>query len=258
VALRTGLIGYTGFVGGSLREAMTFDVEVNRKNSNALLEGTFDLVVCAGAPAAKWIANSEPEEDLANIRTLIDLLSRSSIGRLVLVSTVDVYPDPRGVDEASPIDNDANDAYGGHRRALEVFVDGHFDDCLIVRLPALFGPGLKKNFVYDLLHRRKERFTDARSEFQFYDVRRLSDDMERFSEAGLRLVNVTSEPVSAADIASEGFGVEYDHSAPSGPVFYDVRTRHGEALGGTKDGYLYTQEETLAGLRQFVADWQDA
>jgi hypothetical protein len=43
-------------------------------------------------------------------------------------------------------------AYGRNRRALEAFCADRFDDCLIVRLPALFGPGLRKNFIFDLLN----------------------------------------------------------------------------------------------------------
>jgi hypothetical protein len=35
---------------------------------------------------------------------------------------------------------------------LELFCADHFQDCLIVRLPALFGEGLKKNFLFDLMN----------------------------------------------------------------------------------------------------------
>jgi hypothetical protein len=43
-------------------------------------------------------------------------------------------------------------AYGRNRRALEAFCADHFDRCLIVRLPALFGTGLKKNFLFDIMN----------------------------------------------------------------------------------------------------------
>ncbi|WP_417196808.1 RHS repeat domain-containing protein, partial [Akkermansia sp.] len=44
------------------------------------------------------------------------------------------------------------DAYGKNRYQLECWVRKHFPSSLIVRLPALFANGLKKNFIFDLMH----------------------------------------------------------------------------------------------------------
>ena len=49
----SALIGFTGFVGGTLHRAGRFDLLINSKNTNDLRGGRFDLVICAGVPAAK-------------------------------------------------------------------------------------------------------------------------------------------------------------------------------------------------------------
>lgn len=251
---RTALVGYSGFVGGVLQHSRAFDVRVNRRDGTDLGPGHFDEVVCAGAPAEKWLANQDPSEDQANLRALMELLRRASIGRLILISTVDVYPRPVDVDEATPIDPAEVEPYGRHRLLLESFVRDEFSDHLIVRLPALFGPGLKKNLIFDLLHDRPERFADARSRFQFYDVRRLAADLDRFAAASLRLVNVTSPPMSAAAVAETCFGRSYDHTSQGGAVAYDVRSRHAEEFGGSPAGYVYPPEVVIRDLQQFVAE----
>jgi hypothetical protein len=59
--MSSALIGHTGFVGGNLRRQGSYDELYNSKNIESIAERSFDLVVSAGAPAAKWIANREPE-----------------------------------------------------------------------------------------------------------------------------------------------------------------------------------------------------
>ena len=73
-----------------------------------------------------------------------------------------------------------------------------------MRLPGLFGPGLKKNLVFDLLHQPHERFAHSDSTFQFYDVRDLWGHVLQAQNAGLSLVHLTTEPLSAADVGEGG------------------------------------------------------
>ena len=64
------LIGYTGFVGSNLLRQRAFDATYNSKNIGDIAGREFELLVCAGAPAAKWLANSKPDEDAANLDRL--------------------------------------------------------------------------------------------------------------------------------------------------------------------------------------------
>jgi len=48
-------------------------------------------VVCAALPAAKWLANKEPEKDKEEVEGLAAILCTLKTPRLVLISTIDVY-----------------------------------------------------------------------------------------------------------------------------------------------------------------------
>jgi len=255
--MRRALIGHTGFVGGNLLRQTTFDKLYRSRNVDELRGECFDLVVCAGAPAVKWKANAEPEADLANLRRLTDALGEASAAHVVLISTVDVYAEPVGVDEDTPIDPSAATSYGRHRRMLEAFVEARFA-CTVLRLPGLFGPGLKKNVVYDFLHANRLEAIAPDAVFQFYDLARLWHDVERVRAAGLRLVNLATEPTSVRRVAREAFGMEFENpDAPGGAARYDMRTRHDRLLGGER-GYLYDAATVLADMRAFVeaAGWK--
>ena len=121
------LIGYTGFVGGNLLNQRPFDELFNSRNIATIGDRAFDTIVCAGAPAEKWRANREPMEDRARLATLTEALERTSARKVILVSTVDVYPSPVEVDETTPIDPEGGQPYGRHRYELERFVQERFD-----------------------------------------------------------------------------------------------------------------------------------
>lgn len=244
----TALIGATGFVGSNLSSQVDFDLAVHRPDLHLVEGRAFDLVVCAAAPAEKWRANQEPEADLANLEVLVASLGKVEASAFVLISTVDVYGTPVRVDEETPIGDEAT-AYGRHRRWLEERCLELFDDVLVVRLPGLFGPGLKKNVLFDLGRGQNLHLTNPDSAFQFYDLARLWDDVGRARAAGLHLVNLATEPVVVSDIARTCFGVEYPPSeAPV--VRYDVRTSHADLFGGA-DGYV----ELADGVLSAIATW---
>ena len=136
------LIGWSGLIGSSLRRVRPFDAMFRSTDIDEMRGGAFDLVVCAGARAERWMANRDPEGDRAGIARLTDVLLTTRIRKLVLISTVDAYPVPAGVDEGTPIAREAGHPYGRHRYALERFCQDRFD-CAVLRLPGLFGQGLK-------------------------------------------------------------------------------------------------------------------
>lgn len=146
------LIGYTGFVGSNLNNQTKFDYLFNSDNINEIHNLQTDLLVIAAPSAVKWKANQEPEQDLQMINDLINHLKKVKAKQVVQISTIDIYKNPNNVDENTIIDTDGLHPYGKNRFYLEEFIRKQFTNHLVVRLPALFGEGLKKNFIYDLLN----------------------------------------------------------------------------------------------------------
>jgi nucleoside-diphosphate-sugar epimerase len=252
--MRSALIGHTGFVGGNLMAQTNFSDRYHSKTIGASAGRHFDLVVCCGAPAEKWRANQDPKGDWDNLSRLIDCLGKLEARRLILISTVDVFAAPRGVDEDSPIDSHHLAAYGKHRYLLERFVAGRFD-ALIVRLPGLFGPGLKKNVIYDFLHHNQVERVSSASVYQFYDLNNLWHDVQVAERAGLRLVHFAPEPVSVAEVADEAFGFPFHNRTDAPAAAYDFRSKHAALYGGS-GGYLYRKGAVLQALRRFVASYR--
>lgn len=223
-----------------------------RSTNIAEIEGrSFDLVACAGAPAQKWIANRDPHADRIRIDGLIAHLKTIECRTLVLASTVDVFSNPVGVDESSPVEEEGLQAYGANRRRLERFVASHFPSHLIVRLAGLVGPGLRKNLIFDFLNDNNLSAIDSRGVFQFYPTVNLWFDIRAALDAGLSVLHLTSEPVSVAEIATQGFGKSFEHHVEGAPASYDMRSRHAALFGGFGD-YQYSKRETLQAVRAYA------
>ena len=148
----TGLIGHSGFVGGALLRQTRFDACYNSANIAAIEGQAFGTLICAAAPGSMLEANRAPERDAAQIDALIARLATVRAERFVLISSIAVLADFAGGDDESTRAFQQTLAYGRHRRILEAFVEGHFPRSLIIRLPALFGHGLRKNFLFDLMN----------------------------------------------------------------------------------------------------------
>ena len=145
------LVGSTGFVGGNLLAKHTFAAECHSSDITAQYGTRPDLCVYAGVPAAMFLANADPEADLAVMRAARENIRQIAPKRLVLISSIAVLADSRGAYEDSPAqDTEGLPAYGKNRLQLERWVREDFPDALIVRLPALYGAGIRKNFLFDL------------------------------------------------------------------------------------------------------------
>ena len=141
--------------------------------------------------------------------------------------------------------------YGLHRRLLEIFVEQHFPSYLIVRLPGLVGPGLRKNVIFDFLNKNNLHAIESRGVFQFYPMVNLWYDIQRALEAGLPLVHLTSEPISVADVSLQGFGRPFTQSLANPPARYDMQTLHAQIFG-LSGHYQYSVRETIQAIRAYA------
>ncbi len=248
--MRRALIGYSGFVGGNLLDSTIFTDLYNSKNIAAIAGESFDEIICAGAPAAMWIANSKPEEDWENIQRLLTLLRSVKCSRMTLISTVAVFKNPNYVTEDNEVNLEGLLSYGVHRFKIEEFMQNHFET-LTLRLPGLFGKGLKKNVIYDFLNKNQLNQINSKSVYQYYNLAHLWQDINRARENNISLIHLTSEPVSVAGLAKEVFGIEFAKDNGKSPIQFDIRSKYDYIWGG-RGGYLYDKITVLREIKHFV------
>ncbi len=304
----TVLVGSTGFVGGNLMKSHAFDAAYHSKTVSEGFGKENDLVIYAGVPAAMFLANQDPEADLAVMRAARENIRELAPKKLVLISSICVFEDSRQKTEADEPVGENLAAYGANRLQLEQWVRQDFPDALIVRLPALYGYGLKKNFLFDMhtitpamlrpakyeeLAAKSElvkqaysdagnqfyklngtqdaaklkewfaandfnalAFTDSRSVYQFYDLRRLWSDIQRALELDLRVLHLATPPVSAAQVYDVVLGGTFKNELANPPFDYDLRTLYAEQFGG-EGQYLCTKEQELEEIRAFMKGWTE-
>ena len=290
------LVGSTGFVGGNLAAKHAFAAVCHSTDIAAQFGAKPDLCVYAGVPAAMFLANADPDADLAVMAAARENLRQIAPKQLVLISSIAVWPD-------------GLPAYGRNRLQLERWVREDYPNALIVRLPALYGIGLKKNFLFDLhtitpamLKPEKYTelaqksplvrdgytladngfyklngavdaaalreffagndfnalaFTDSRSRYQFYHLARLWQDVQTALQNGLTTLNLTTPPVTAAEVYTTVTGkADWQNELPKPPFDYDLRSRHAALLGGA-DGYLCTKQQELDEICAFMRAWRN-
>lgn len=259
------LIGWSGFVGSTLLRQTTFDAKYRSTDVEEIASKTFETIVCCAAPAAKWIANKDPENDLRNIQRLIGVLAETKCKDFILISTVDVFKDPTGLDEDSLVEDTEHHAYGLNRLYLENAIkeiskkNNNFQRVCIARLSGLVGPGLKKNIIFDLANDNMLDKLDPRAVFQFYPMVNLWRDIEISLKNNLSLVHLTGAPISVHEVAQDGFGIEITNPSPTVSPCYDLRSKHWELFGGIgcedgRGGYQYSRKETLLAIRAYAQE----
>lgn len=252
--MKAAIIGHTGFVGGNITSQQTFDFRFNSTNIQEIRDQKFDLLVVAAPSAAKWKANQDPETDWKSISELMEVLTQVQAKQIVSLSTVDVYKLPVGVNEDSFIQPEENQPYGKHRFLFEEFIRQHFTQHLIVRLPGLFGKGLKKNFIFDMLNNNCLDLTHKESVFQLYSLENIWRDIQIALAQGITLINFATEPTSAQEIARLCFAKNFDTITEKPPVSYDMQSKYA-SLYGKGDVYLYDKEQVVEQLKAFIKDY---
>lgn len=151
--MRDALVGCTGFVGSNLADQHNFSGCYHSTNIESAYGTEPDLLVYAGIRAEMFLANQNPENDYRLILQAMKNIEKIAPKRIVLISTVAVYSSVEKVNEDSQIQSSDGTTYGKNRLLLEQWVAENYPTCLIVRLPAIYGKNLKKNFLYDYIHR---------------------------------------------------------------------------------------------------------
>lgn len=142
-----------------------------------------------------------------------------------------MFKNPVDVDETTLVEENELHAYGLHRRQLEKFIENHFEEHLIVRLPGLVGPGLRKNVIFDLRNNNLN-LINGQAIFQFYPMVNLWWDIQIALIAKLKLIHLTAAPISVSEIASQGFGHSFEQVLEGNVATYDFQTCFATKFGG--------------------------
>lgn len=253
--MKTGLVGYTGFVGGYLREIFPDASLYNSSNISEIAGENFDLLLISAMPAEKWKANKFPDEDKENLESLKAALTKVKADRVLLISTVDVFEEPTNVLETDVPVSSVRQAYGINRRNFEEFIETNFPQPWIVRLPGLVGKGLKKNVIFDIKHGKPTSGVPINSIFQFYPMSWLERDLKIVLKLEPGYFHFAVEPISMLEICKE-FGLNqasFAVQSSSAPV-YNFKTKNAEAW--EKSGqYLLDKNECLQEIDRYLNDF---
>lgn len=203
--MTSAIIGYTGFIGSYLRTQIFETCDLyNSKNIADIKDKHYDIVYITALPATKWLVNKNPIDDLNNILYLQDNLKQCTANTVVLISTIDIYS--KDVMEQNEDDEEiTKEPYGKHRYMMEQWTQTNFKNTYIIRLPGIFGFGLKKNIIFDLLNDNNVNQINPFSIFQWYYLEDLWEDIQHLLKTKNRLCNLFSEPIRVFDIISKCF-----------------------------------------------------
>tara|TARA_B100001250_G_C19814554_1_gene797593 strand:- start:4395 stop:4970 length:576 start_codon:yes stop_codon:yes gene_type:complete len=187
---------------------------------------------------------------LNSINHLIECLIEAKINKLILISTIAVYPNPINVDEDSQIDNAKLNYYGQNRLNLELQLKKRFKTT-ILRLPALFGNGLKKNVLYDLIHKKHLDSINLESTYQFYNLDNLTKDIDNAIKHNLNLLNLATEPIKLAEILKSCFDYKIKGNLKASLRKENMLSKYSKILN-KENNYLYMKNEILDDLKEFI------
>ena len=244
--LKNAVIGYTGFIGSHIQDHLEcpFD-RYNSKNIHEIHGKEYDIVYLAGLPATKWMINKDPETDIKNMQSLQFHLLQANISRVILISTIDVYDSKKQLQDEQ-ITKVSEDSYGKHRYIMEEWIRLNYSTqnkkYHIIRLPALFGVGLKKNIIYDLIHNNAIVNINPYTFYQWYNVSDLMSDIKYAVIHDIDTLNLFSEPIWTLELVKECFPEHNisNNNCPSTTV-YNYKTRYSPSM----NGYAYNSKAVI-------------
>uniref|UniRef100_A0A6C0I8E6 Xylose isomerase-like TIM barrel domain-containing protein n=1 Tax=viral metagenome TaxID=1070528 RepID=A0A6C0I8E6_9ZZZZ len=243
------IVGYTGFVGSNLLQFYNFTDFYNSKNFKECIGKTFDQLFFCGVPAVKWYANKNPDEDWFVINEIIEILKTIKVNKFILISTIDVYEDcSLQYNEDYLCNYEINHTYGKNRYIFEKFIQDKFDNHHIIRLPALFGKGLKKNIIYDLINKNYSVVLTLNSSFQWYNLDWLKTDIDNVILQNIKVCNFFTEPIKTLEILNL-FDYSQFQIDNKTEINYNLKTKYFNYQNTCKDTSGYTCKDTSGYIR---------
>ncbi len=122
-----------------------------------------------------------------------------------------------------------------------------FPALYIRRLPGLFGPGLKKNIIFDLVHNRQDQLLkyNPKSVFQYIHI---DDGIKLATDTVLEehnIVNIATSPIAVSDIINLPINGELE------AVEYNVMTKY------HPQKYFVHGDTVIQSIKKYVSEEQD-
>ena len=108
---------------------------------------------------------------------------------------------------------------------------------------------LKKKF--NMLGYSALNFTDSRSEYQFYNLSRLWNDIQIALENNLLVWHPATEPVTAAEVYKYLTNKTFINELDGNPAKYNYKSIYDSLFGGS-NGYICEKNVVLEEIKQFV------
>jgi len=220
--ISVAVIGASGYVGSAVSAALACSpsravISVTRANYAEMRDRSYDVLINAAMPAARFWAKNNPDKDFVEtVQKTADLIYGWRYGKFIQISTVSAR---------CQLDT----VYGRHKAAAEKICG--FGDNLIVRLGPMYNKGLNKGVLIDILHCRKV-FVDAESKYCFapleFAASWISDNLGRSGivEVGARTAISLREAADhiGADVEFVGAvdNQEIEHPEPGFPDAREV------------------------------------
>ena len=246
------LVGYTGFVGLNLQQHYKFDNLYNSKNFIDAKNKSFDTIFFSALPATKWLVNKNPEKDLENINKITEILKTITVKKFILISTIDVYDEINGDFDEDYDNTGLTNAYGKHRLMFENFVKSTFNNYNIIRLPALIGKQLKKNVLYDLINNNCIQNIPVNSNFQWYDLDWLKNDVDIILKNDIKICNLFTEPLNTLQIIDLFDNYTLEMFPNKNVINYDIKTKYGYLFNNITKNYIHSSQTVIDSIKNYI------
>jgi hypothetical protein len=234
---KIALIGSSGLIGKVILNSLikkNFKIsKYNSRNITNIKNKKFYKIYCAGLPAEKWKANNFPNKDRKNMLKLLNNLKKTKCDKFYLISSIDTHK--------------PEEAYGKNRLDFENYIKKIFSNYLIIRLPGVFGNGLKKNIIFDLLNRKNLENISKDDYFQWYNLKYLFSDINKYEKKyGLnRVIELYSKPIKNHYIIKLFPKLKILHQEKKN-IKYDIKPNI---------GYYKNKKTILNGIKNFIKNY---
>lgn len=196
---KIGIVGSEGFFGKTLvKISNEFNfkiIKIIRENFVEYKNDRFDILINCAMPSKKYLASKNPLLDFQeSVGLTANLVYSWNFDKFIQISSISV----------NEIKN--KHPYGINKKAAEIIASS--TKSIIVRLGTIYGEGLNKGALYDLLNSNK-LYVDISSEYDFISIDFVSRwifsnmDREGIVELGAKDTTSLSEIASALGLKIE-------------------------------------------------------